>query len=85
MAEENGRIKLSWGQFAWGLSTLVLVLSAWFDLRTQVKLVAVAVEEHGRRIVAIEARNRNAGFTQQDGEELKQELLKEIKNPRRGR
>lgn len=41
MTEANGRIKLTWPQIAWGISVLLLVVGAWYDLRTkQIELAA---------------------------------------------
>lgn len=44
--DENGRIKLTWAQTAWGISFIIAILSAWFDLRTQ-------SAENGRQITAL--------------------------------
>ena len=52
----NGRVKLSWAQIAWGIATLGAVISAWYDLRSQITgvksemfvRVQAAEREHGQ-------------------------------------
>lgn len=32
-ADDNGRIRLTWGQIAWGIGMMMMIGGAWADLR----------------------------------------------------
>lgn len=72
-------MRLTWAQFVWGVATLVLLCSAWFDLRAQVSRVADGLEGHDRRIGAIEARNSDHGFTREDAAKLRDEIVRAVR------
>ena len=38
MTEQNGRIRLSWGQIVWALTTTAILLGSWYDMRSQMAL-----------------------------------------------
>jgi len=65
--ESNGRIKLTWPQIVWGISILIGLVGAWYDVRTkQIELAAkmdtyyhINGEAHGiinHRLDRLEAR-----------------------------
>ena len=83
--EANGRIKLSWGQVAWGIAMIVAVLGTWADLRVQMARVEGKLERHAERIAALESRSTVSSFTQADANRMREELLQAINKPRRTR
>lgn len=46
MSDENesGRLHFTFPQFAWGVSMLVLFVSAWVDLRTRIARIEVQMD-----------------------------------------
>jgi hypothetical protein len=44
VTDNNGRVKLSWGQIVWGIATLAAVLGSWYDTRNQIALVRAELQ-----------------------------------------
>ena len=40
---DNGRIKLTWPQFIWGVSVLLILAGQWYDMRYGLKAVQEAL------------------------------------------
>ena len=76
-------MRLTFAQAIWGITTLVLLCGAWFDMRSQVHDVVVALGSHELRIAAIEKRNETVGFTKSDAAEMRYEIVQAIKAARR--
>jgi hypothetical protein len=79
MIADNGRIRLTWPQIAWGLAVLVAIIGGWYDLRYQVRGMLAVLELHNTRIVALENSNARGGFSQSDAEQLKDDIIKAVK------
>lgn len=75
MSDGNGRLKLTWGQVTWALAVLVAIISAWFDLRYQVRESNDLGRQAMARIAALEQRNLVVGFTRQDADDMADSLL----------
>lgn len=45
---DNGRVRLSWAQIAWGIATLATLIGSWYDTRGQITLLRAEV---GMRVV----------------------------------
>jgi hypothetical protein len=43
MVEENGRIKLTWQQITWGISTIILLSLGWADIRGRINTLSIAI------------------------------------------
>ena len=39
IADPNGRIRLSWAQIVWGITTLAALIGGWYDTRSQLGLI----------------------------------------------
>lgn len=82
-AEQNGRMKLSWGQITFSIGLLVAVLAAWGDLRVSIARIETKLEGNVARIAALEARNAAVGFSRMDAERMREDILNEVDPPRR--
>ena len=51
-------VRLTWPQLTWALAVLVLLLSAWFDLRSQVTVLNSAIHGLEVRVSALELQAR---------------------------
>ena len=60
---ENGRIKLSWAQIAWGVAMIVTILGTWADLRVSMARMEGKLERHAERITALEHRAERGVFS----------------------
>lgn len=52
--ENNGRMRLSWHQLVWGVSLLLSVSAAWWDLSSHQKTLSVEVGGLSLRIEKLE-------------------------------
>ncbi len=44
--EQNGRVKLSWGQIVWAVGVIAAILGSWYDVRTQQEITRQALALH---------------------------------------
>ena len=83
LRDGNGRIKLSWAQIAWGVAMIVTILGTWADLRVSIARIEGKLERHAERLALLEQRNTVSGFTQQDADLMREELMQAINQRRR--
>lgn len=85
LSEENGRIRLTWGQIVWAVGVIVAVLGSWADNRVWQAKMDGRMDAIVGRVVALENRNTLTGFTQRDAEQMRAEIMREVSQQRRRR
>jgi len=80
LENDSGKIQLTFAQVAWFISVLVAILLTWGDLSSRLARIEERQSGNSARITALENRNASIGFTKDDAEELRKEILKEIRN-----
>ena len=70
--DQNGRIKMTWAQFAWGITMLLMIAGMWSRMETRMALLEVAISSKASTAEVSDLRARIFQFVPEAGASVKQ-------------